>query len=159
MKKALPFVLVLVAFRGHAQAPLPAAPPTHADSVAILRQVFRHARRHARFGAGASGLVLGAQALSFASDRTTGSPARLALGVSVSALYTYFLADRGWIGDGSAVAAKKKPLAVWRRTNPSPATSSNAWCWPLKGAAEPRLNTSPHSVRYLDRRSRKRWHG
>jgi len=94
MKKALPFVLVLVAFRGHAQAPLPAAPPTHADSVAILRQVFRHARRHARFGAGASGLVLGAQALSFASDRPTGSPARLALGVSVSVLYTYFLADR-----------------------------------------------------------------
>ena len=94
MKKAFPFLLVLVALRGHAQAPLPAAPTTHADSVATLRQVFRHARRHARFGAGASGLVLGAQALSFASDRTTGSPVRLALGVSVSALYTYFLADR-----------------------------------------------------------------
>ena len=94
MKKVLPFLLVLVAYRGHAQAPLPLAPPTHADSVATLRQVFRHARRHARFGAGASGLVLGAQAFSFASDRPTGAPARLALGVSVSALYTYFLADR-----------------------------------------------------------------
>ena len=94
MKKALPFLLVLVAFGGHAQAPLPAAPQTHADSVATLRHVFRHARRHARFGAGASGLVLGAQVLSFASDRPTGSVARLALGVSVSALYTYFLADR-----------------------------------------------------------------
>jgi len=112
MKKALPFVLVLVAFRGHAQAPLPAAPPTHADSVAILRQVFRHARRHARFGAGASGLVLGAQALSFASDRPTGSPARLALGVSVSALYTYFLADR--VVDWGRFSRRREEEAVSR---------------------------------------------
>jgi len=87
-------LLVLGAFRGHTQAPPPPAAPTHADSVATLQQVFRHARRQARFGAGASGVVLGVQALSFASDRNTGTPACLVLGVSVSALYTYFLADR-----------------------------------------------------------------
>ena len=112
MKKVLLFLLVLVAFRGHAQAPLPMAPPTHADSVATLRQVFRHARRHARFGAGTSGLVLGAQALSFASDRTTGSPARLALGVSVSALYTYFLADR--VVDWGRFSRRREEEAVRR---------------------------------------------
>ena len=80
--------------------------------MATLRQVFRHARRHARFGAGTSGLVLGAQALSFASDRTTGSPARLALGVSVSALYTYFLADR--VVDWGRFSHRREEEAVSR---------------------------------------------
>jgi len=117
MKKALLVLLVLAVFRGHAQAPLPAAAPAHADSVVTLRQVFQHARRRARFGAGGYGLVLGTQAFSFASDRPTGSPALLALRVSLSALYTYFLADRrleahqpqpGYVEQRLVMAAAKK---------------------------------------------------
>ena len=88
--------LLLAAVNSHAQTPGVPALPTHADSVAHLRSVFQHARRFARFGAGASGLVLGAQALSFATDRA--SHARVALGVSLSALYAYLLVDdaRRW---------------------------------------------------------------
>ena len=83
MKKVLPFLLLLGAFRSPAQAPVPPAGPAHADSVATLRQVFRYARRHPRFGPGASGAGLGAQAASLASDRTGGS-----------ALFAYLVADR-----------------------------------------------------------------
>ena len=87
-----------MAFGSPAQTLPPPAAPTHADSVATLRLVFRHARRHARFITGTAGVVLGTQALSFATYRPTASPARLALGVSVSALYTYFFVDhlRDW---------------------------------------------------------------
>lgn len=112
MKKVLLFLLVLVAFQGHAQVPLPAATPTHADSVATLRHVFRHARRHARLATGSYGLVLGAQALIFAVDRPTSSPARLALRVSVSALYAYFLADR--VVDWGRFSRRREEEAVSR---------------------------------------------
>jgi len=112
MKKALLVLLVLAVFRGHAQAPLPAAAPSHADSVATLRQVFQHARRRARFGAGGYGLVLGTQAFSFASDRPTGSLALLALRVSLSALYTYFLADR--VVDWGRFSRRREEEAVRR---------------------------------------------
>lgn len=90
------FSLLLVAVASHAQTPSVSAVPTHADSVAHLRHVFQHARRFARFGAGASAVVLGAQALSFATDRA--SPARVALGMSLSAFYAYLLVDdaRRW---------------------------------------------------------------
>jgi len=91
MKKVFFFSLLLVAVNSLAQTPPVSAVPTHADSVAHLRHVFQHARRFARFGAGASAVVLGAQALSFATDRA--SPARVALGVSLSALYSYLLVD------------------------------------------------------------------
>ncbi|MET4076529.1 hypothetical protein [Hymenobacter sp. UYCo722] len=91
MKKLFFLVLLLVAVTSHAQAPLVPAVPTHADSVAQLRHVFQHARRVARFGAGASAMVLGAQVLSFATDRA--SPGRVALGVSLSALYSYLFVD------------------------------------------------------------------
>ena len=96
MKKVFFLGSLLVAITSHAQAPLVPAVPTHADSVAHLRSVFQHARRFARFGAGASGVVLGVQALSFATDRA--APARVALGVSLSALYAYLLVDdaRRW---------------------------------------------------------------
>ena len=94
MRKVFLLGLLLVAVNSHAQTPLVPVVPTHADSVAHLRRVFQHARRFARFGAGSSGVVIGAQALSFA----TASPARVALGVSLSALYTFFLVDdvRQW---------------------------------------------------------------
>lgn len=101
MKNVLLFLLLLGAFRSPAQAPVLPATPAHADSVATLRQVFRHARRHPRFGSGASGSKLGAQAASFAADRTAGS-----------ALFAYLLVDR--VRDRVRFSRRQETAAVRR---------------------------------------------
>ena len=101
MKKVLPFLLLLGAFRSPAQAPSPPANPAHTDSVATLRQVFRHARRPPRFGPGASGAGLGAQAASFAADRTAGS-----------ALFAYLVVDR--VRDRVRFSRRQEAAAVRR---------------------------------------------
>ena len=101
MKNVLPFLLLLGAFRSPAQAPVPPATPAHADSVAALRQIFRHARRHPRFGSGAPGAGLGARAASFAADRTAGS-----------ALFACWVVDR--VRDRVRFSRRQEAAAVRR---------------------------------------------
>ena len=96
MKVLLPTLLLASATMGsyaRQAAPYPVARATHADSVEVIHQAFRRARRFARLGTLAEGLAAGTQVSALASGGLRDSPGRQTLASVAAVGYSFFLGD------------------------------------------------------------------